>query len=89
MSLELVLAFMKELTILGNYSGAMKSGLDIAMGRISMMGIPGLVVGGIYFGIDATIGWDNAFQSLDSITTQNRAILGNGWHPMGFGGSKW
>lgn len=60
------------------------------MGGVAAYGGPvGLIAGGIYFAIDATIGWDSALRSMDHITGQNRAILGNSWHSMGFGDAKW
>ena len=51
------------------------------MGYVSTLGVPGLIIGGIYFAVDATIGWDNAFNNMGEITTQTRAIHGSNWNP--------
>ena len=65
-----------------NYLGASKSGLDIGMGVLATYGgIPGLIIGGIYFAVDATIGWDNAVNNMENITTKTRAVHGSGWNP--------
>lgn len=38
-------------------NGASKSLLDIGMARVGLMGRYGAVAGGVYFGVDNTIGW--------------------------------
>lgn len=51
----------------GNYSAASKSGLDVGMGAIGTYGgVPGFIVGGIYFGVDAFYpgGWPGAFGDM-------------------------
>ena len=66
----------------GNYAGFSKSGLDIGMGAVGFLGPIGLAVSAGYFIIDSTIGWNNAFQSLDRTTQYNQSILGSGWSPF-------
>ncbi len=66
----------------GNYAGFSKSGLDIGMGAVGFLGPIGLGVSAGYFIIDSTIGWNNAFQSLDRTTQYNQSILGSGWSPF-------
>jgi len=47
----------------GDYEGVGKSGLDLYMGGVTMLGgPPGQITGGIYFGVDATIGWGEALR---------------------------
>ena len=48
----------------GNYGGAAKSGLDITMGRVGLMGPWGAAASGIYFGVDMTVGWPYVGQEL-------------------------
>ena len=63
-----------------------KAGLNTFMTGVGLSGGPvGWGIAGSYFLIDATIGWDNALQSLDNITRQNQAIHGAGWSPFGNG----
>jgi RHS repeat-associated protein len=48
----------------GNYGGAAKSGLDITMSRVGLMGPWGATASGIYFGVDMTVGWPYVGQEL-------------------------
>ena len=59
-----------------------KAGLNTFMTGIGLYGGPiGWTVAGGYFLIDATIGWDNAFNNMDTITKQTRAVHGSSWNP--------
>ena len=47
----------------GDYKEARKSGVGLGMGVVTTFGgPPGMMIGGIYFGIDATIGWGEALR---------------------------
>ncbi len=49
----------------GDNAAAAKSGVDAAMGVVGSFGGPvGAVAGGVYFGVDVTIGWPRVGREL-------------------------
>ncbi|MTI31420.1 LysM peptidoglycan-binding domain-containing protein [Xanthovirga aplysinae] len=66
-----------------------KFALNTMMTGVALWGGPvGWVISGTYFVVDATIGWDNAFKGLESVTEKNQAIHGPGWSPFRDGAIK-
>lgn len=51
---------------------AFEAGMDLAMGTLMFAGgVPGLIVGGIYYAIEYTIGWDTV---IDSSVKASKAV---------------
>lgn len=47
----------------GDNAAAAKSGLDIAMGGVGLMGPVGATASVLYFGVDMTVGWDQLLRT--------------------------
>jgi hypothetical protein len=63
----------------GGATAAIKPGVDTLFGIASTHGgVPGLVVGGIYFGVDATIGWDQVGHNLATMPRRDQGKNDNG-----------
>jgi RHS repeat-associated protein len=63
-----------------NYPGAIKSGIDIGIGWATAFGGPiGWTVGAGYYSIEYTMGWENAFQTLDRVNSQHMQSFGRGF----------
>ena len=61
----------------GNQTWA-KAGLNTTFGLIGMYGgIPGLIIAGVYFLVDATIGWDETFKQMDETIRENQKVNPN------------
>ena len=68
----------------GNYNGALTVATNLALGGIFLeLGPPGWIAGGIYFGIEYTIGWQNIFNANSNFYLQQQQTLGPGWNPYG------
>lgn len=55
----------------GNYIGATKSGVDIAMGVVGLAGPIGFAISGVYFIVDQTVGWDTVIQEFQESTQKS------------------
>lgn len=70
-----------------DFSAVGKAGVDLSAGIFSTFGgTGGIIIGGTYFFIDSTIGWENAMNTLQDLTKRNQEILGPKWNPFRMGG---
>ncbi|MDN5203081.1 RHS repeat-associated core domain-containing protein [Fulvivirgaceae bacterium BMA10] len=73
----------------GDKAGAFKAGVDITFGAIGTFGGPiGLGISTVYFVVDTTIGWENAFRAGGNLIQRNQAIQGPGWNAFRTEGGK-
>lgn len=71
----------------GNNAGALKSGVDLTMSIVTFAGGPiGFVVGGVYYIVDQTIGWNKLIQSNEQIYKVNSRVMGARWSLRPTGG---
>ena len=67
----------------GNYNAALNVSINVALSGIFLeAGPPGWIAGGIYFGVEDTVGWGSVMSSYTQFIQENP-----GWNPYGgYGG---
>lgn len=65
----------------GDYGGAAKSGVDIVMGGVGLMGPVGATTSAVYFGVDMTIGWDRVGRAM--LPTPEEMRMNKCYYPYG------
>ncbi|PIW04745.1 MAG: hypothetical protein COW40_08260, partial [Cytophagales bacterium CG17_big_fil_post_rev_8_21_14_2_50_40_13] len=61
----------------GDNAALAKAGVDLFFGAVGTFGGPiGLGISGVYFLVDSTVGWDNAFEAVNELDKTHQRVTG-------------